>query len=165
MFQINDTVLYGIQGAYKITGITTKKICGKTSQYYVLTPIDSSTCITYIPVGNEAVEKKMRPLLSADEIYKLIHSMPDTDELWITDDNQRKEKYKQILANGDRKELIQMIKALYIHKKEQRAKGRKLHIADEHFLKDAEKMLYNEFSVVLNIAQDEVLPFIKKEIE
>ena len=37
-------------------------------------------------------------------------------------------------------------------------------MADERFLKDAEKMLYDEFALVLNIREEEVLPFIMEQI-
>ena len=53
-----------------------------------------------------------------------------------------------------------MIKALYIHKQQQKQRGRKLHLADEKFLRDAEKMLYDEFAYVLEISPNEVLNFI-----
>lgn len=38
-------------------------------------------------------------------------------------------------------------------------------MSDERFLKEAEKMLYDEFALVLNIREDEVLPFIMKQID
>lgn len=42
---------------------------------------------------------------------------------------------------------------------------KRLHISDESFLKDAEKLLYEEFAHVLNITKDQVLPFIMRQIE
>ena len=38
--------------------------------------------------------------------------------------------------------------------------GRKLHLCDENFMRDAEKLLNAEFSLVLNIAPNEVEGYI-----
>ena len=53
----------------------------------------------------------------------------------------------------------------YQHKREQEQKGRKLHISDERFFREAEKMLYDEFALVLHIQPDQVLPFILEQIQ
>ncbi len=58
-----------------------------------------------------------------------------------------------------------MIKALHFHQQEQQKKGRRLHISDERFMKEAEKMLYEEFAYVLNIRKEEVLPFILQQVQ
>ena len=58
-----------------------------------------------------------------------------------------------------------MIKALYFHQREQQKNGRRLHITDERFMKEAEKMLYEEFAYVLNIRKDQVLPFILNQVQ
>ena len=50
-----------------------------------------------------------------------------------------------------------MIKAIYAHKKEREAEGKRLHMSDERFLKDAEQILYNEFQYVLNMTSKEDL--------
>ena len=90
--------------------------------------------------------------------------MADMEPYWIGDENERKVRYKEILARGDRS-LIRLIKALYLHGQKLEAEGKKLHIADSHFLKDAEKALYDEFAHVLELQRGEVLPFIVSRIE
>lgn len=164
MYKINDTIMYGSQGACKIIAIEQKKICSKTCDYYVLQPTDGSKCTIYAPVGNEEIEKKMRRLLSAEEIYDIIDSMPDAECIWIDDEKQRKERYKKFIADGDRTQLVRMIKEIYIHKQELKSMRKKLHVSDEKFFKEAEKMLYNEFAAVLNIKPNEVLSFITDKI-
>lgn len=43
--------------------------------------------------------------------------------------------------------------------------GKHLYISDERFLKEAEKILYDEFQFVLKLQKNEVLPFIVQKIE
>jgi len=54
-------------------------------------------------------------------------------------------------------ELIRMIRLIRAHEQEQVRKGKRLHITDERFLKEAEKMVCEELSLVLDISRDEVL--------
>ena len=161
MFQINDVILYGTQGVCEITGIEEKIISGAKKKYYVLKPVKDQGATIYAPTENEQVLKKMRRLLTEGEINDLIDSMPEEKMIWIPNVNERKESYKQILAGGNHLELIQMIKAIYAHKQEREAEGKRLHMSDEHFFKDAEQILYNEFQYVLKLnSKDELMQYI-----
>ena len=40
-----------------------------------------------------------------------------------------------------------------------------MHVADERFFKTAEKILYDEFALVLEIEPQQVLPFVLQQIE
>lgn len=165
MFQINDTVIYGTQGACKISEIMQKKFAGKPMKYYVLKPIYDENSTVYIPVDNQGLVNKMRRLLSAREIHEIIQAMPDEECVWIENEHERKQAYKDIISRGDRLELVKLIKTLYFHQQAQQAKGRKLHMADERYFKEAEKLLYSEFALVLNIEPEQVVPFIANQIE
>lgn len=161
MFQVNDVILYGTQGVCEITGIEEKIISGAKKKYYVLKPVKDQGATIYAPTENEQVLKKMRRLLTEGEINDLIDSMPEEKMIWIPNVNERKESYKQILAGGNHLELIQMIKAIYAHKQEREAEGKRLHMSDEHFFKDAEQILYNEFQYVLKLnSKDELMQYI-----
>ncbi|MGN0497873.1 MAG: hypothetical protein ACI4F6_02215 [Acutalibacteraceae bacterium] len=49
--------------------------------------------------------------------------------------------------------------------KEKLACGKKFHSADERIMKDAEKILFEELALVLEIEPSEVLDFIHNELE
>ena len=165
MFQINDVLIYGTQGVCKIVDIVEKTISGAKKRYYVLKPIDDRSATIYAPTDNEIVMKKMRRLLSTEEINALIDSMPDEDTVWIANNSERKELYKRIIISGDHLELIKMIKAIYTHKQERKAAGKRLHISDLNFFKDAEQILYHEFQYVLNLSsKDDLMAYILNRI-
>lgn len=63
-------------------------------------PSDEKGPTIFAPVDNEHVLKKMRKLLSKKEIDNLIDSMPDKDPTWISNENERKEQYKSIIASA-----------------------------------------------------------------
>lgn len=165
MYQINDTVLYGTHGVCQIAEITQQSFGNPTKTYYVLKPVHNPSSTIYVPVDSEALTSKIRQVLSREEIYELIHSMPYEESYWIENEPERKERYREIIAKGDRHELIQMLKALYHHQQQQALRGKKLHAADERYFKEAEKLLYDEFALVLNIKPSQVLPFIMEQIQ
>ncbi|WP_368489824.1 CarD family transcriptional regulator [Clostridium sp. BJN0013] len=164
MYRINDIILYGIQGVCKIIDITEKEIEGKRREYYVLKPVYDSNSTIFIPVHSEKLVAKMRRILSTEEIYALIKAIPSESTVWIDNETLRREKYSAILTSGDRTALVRLIKTLYLHQKMQREKGRKLHVSDERFMKDAERMIYDEFAYVLHIKCEQVLPFILEQL-
>lgn len=96
----------------------------------------------------------------------MIQGMSEEKTKWIANAAVRKEKFKEILREGKREELIALIKSVYLHKQQLIEEGKKkLHVADENAMKDAERMLYDEFAYVLKIERSEVLPFIMEQIE
>lgn len=165
MFAIGDIVLYGTNGVCKIVGTDEKEIEGDLIEYLVLKPVYDENSTLFVPKKNKVLLSKIRSVMSAEEIYELIKAIPDEDTIWINDENDRKVKYQSIINEGDRKKLVQLIKTLHLHKLSQQGKGRKLHQSDENLLKQAEKLLHDEFAIVLNIQPNEVVPFIMQQIE
>ena len=165
MYKVEDIVTYGVNGVCKITAIEEKDIMGSKKTYYVMKPLNSDKSTYYVPFDNEKLLSKIHKLLSQDDINKLIDTMPNEKTLWIDNERERRECYKKIIANGNHSELIRMIKAIYYEKSTREAKGKNLHISDERFLKDAEKILYDEFRYVLNLSESDVMSYIISRIE
>ncbi len=166
MLKVGERVLYGAAGACTITEIC-KRQFGDAGEreYYVLVPIHDGRSTLYVPVDNEALRAKMKKLLSAEEIEALIDSMPQEEPAWIEDEKQRQEQFKATLKNGDRREIMGMTKALYNHRKYMMSMGRKLHSCDEKVFREAEKLLCDEFAVVLGMKPAEVMPFIVRRLD
>lgn len=164
-FPIGTMILYGTDGVCTISQVVMRKFRSSSKDYYVLKPLYNETATIYIPVGNEACESKMRPVLSKSEILAVIDSLPGRDAMWIEDENDRKELYRDAISGGDRVQLIGIIKALYTRRRELEEAGKHLHAADERFFKEAERLLYDEFAAVLGLDKADVLPFILEKLE
>ena len=165
MFKINDVVVYGSQGVCEIVDIAEKKIDGASKSYFVLKPKTDRGATFYVPTWNEKAWGKMRKVMSKNDIDTLIDSMPTKTPTWIANENERKETYKKILASGNQAAIISMVQALFIHKKEREAEGKRLHMSDEHFMKDAEQLLYNEWQYVLNVDKVSLMEYFFRRIE
>lgn len=166
MFQVNDVIVYGAQGVCKIAGIEEKAVNGVKRQYFVLKPVNDRAATIFAPTDNIHVLKKMRKLLTAEQIHALIDSMADGEATWIEDEAERRKVYKEIISGGDHRELIRLIKAIYAHKTQREAQGKRLHMSDERFFKDAEQILYNEFQYVLQLSsKDDLMTYILSRIQ
>lgn len=86
MFQVNDVIIYGAQGVCKITGTEEKTVNGRKKTYFVLKPVGDQGATIFAPTDNELVLRKMRRLLTKNEIHQLIASMPEENAVWVWKD-------------------------------------------------------------------------------
>ena len=164
MFAKNDYIIYGTTGVCKITGIEKKKFnTSAEREYYILKPAYDPNSTIYAPVDNNIIN--IRKIMTVKEVYDLIMAMPDNKTIWIDDINLRKEKYNEILKKGDKVELVKLIRTLYLEKQKKKNEGKKLYVGHEKIMSEAQRLLHEEFALVLNIKVDEVLPFILGELE
>ena len=163
MYKIGSIVVYGTEGLCKICDITERTFGKETSEYYVLSPLSNEAETVFVPKNNEKVLKRMRPILSKERASELLEAAPSEYGEWVENDRERQQMYKQILLCGSSEDLLMMTRALYLHQIELLERGRKLLAADERFLKEAEKMLFEELAYVFNITVAEVLPLITRK--
>ena len=151
MFEIGQQVVYGSHGICMITGMEQQNSGEKTIKYLVLEPLHQSGSRFLIPTHNTAAMSKLQKLLTKEEVVQLLHSEEVHTLCWIEDEGKRKQTYREMMGRGDRVQLMAMLYTLYQHKAQQAASGRKMHLCDDNFLRDTEKLLTNEISVVFNM--------------
>ena len=164
MFEIGETVSYGTTGVCVIDSEIEKNVKGVNRKYLVLKPVFQNNATVYVPEDNETLLSRIRKVLTAGEVEELISQIPGYNTKWIANDNERIKLFRQILVSGDREQLTKMVRMLYLHRKNLYSKGRKLHSTDEHFLKDAQTVLFGEFAVALGIRPEEVESYIDRKI-
>lgn len=165
MLQINSYIIYGANGVCKINDIRKEKLCGTKQTYYVLSPIDNASSTIYVPVDNEALVSKMKSVLKREEIVSLIEDVKDRMLPWISDNKERGDYYTIVLSRGDRREILALIRTIYRKRLELTAQRKKLWAVDENALKRAEKIINDEFSLVLGIAPENVPGFIRETLQ
>lgn len=163
-FSVGEYVMYGTSGVCRLSGIEKRNFDGQNEmEYLMLEPLNSSTSKYYIP--SDSAENKIRKLLSKDEINSLIDEMPKTEEIWVNDTSQRKAVFNSIIKSDDYKKIISMVKSLHSRKIKKISDGKRLSSSDENFMKRAENLMYQEFSAVLGINQEDVEKYITDRIE
>ncbi len=146
MYSCGDRVLYGIHGVCEILTVEERKVDRKKIQYYVLEPVAQPGARFYVPTQNAAAVSKMRTVMTMEQLDQLLCSEEVRQDSWIADENQRKQHYRELITSGDRLSLLRMVRSLHCHKEQQREAGKKFHLSDENFLRDAERLLNSEFS-------------------
>lgn len=164
MFQYGDQVVYAGHGVCKVLDLEYKVIDRKKIEFFVLQPLSHPETRFFVPTQNQIAVAKMQPIVTKEEIDKLLTDVSVAELCWIDEENLRKQKYRELLSGGDRAGLICMMRAAYKHKLEQISAGRKFHLCDENFLRDAERLLNSEFGLVLNVDEDGVAEYIKKHL-
>ncbi len=164
VFQPGQKLLYGVHGVCTVVGIEQRKVDRKLVEYYCLSPIDQNTSNFYIPTGNPAAVSKLHPLMTKAELEDLMQAVKNIPAAWIADENRRKQHYRDLMATLDRQAMIATVGALVQHKNAQLVAGKKLHLCDENFLRDAQKLIAGEFSLVLGIAKAEVQQYIQNAL-
>ncbi len=164
-FQCEDRVVYGIHGVCQIIGLESRKVDHKMVEYYVLAPCSQSDARYYVPVHNQAAVSKMRKLLSPAELNALLDSDEVQQDCWISEENLRRERYRTLISRGDCTQLICMVRCLLQQKQCQLEAGRKFHISDENFLKDAKRLISAEVSEILCMPLPEVEEYLRTRLE
>lgn len=160
MYRIGDTLLYGTEGVCKIEEICEMKIGGAKAEYYVLQPVYREGSKVFVPVGNELLTAKMRPILTAEEIGFMLRSVCEEDTPWIENAADRKAEFQKNLRSDDRMELLRMLRMLYLRRKKLQENGKRLRTNDDQMLRDAQKLLGEEFAPVLGISRREVPEYL-----
>lgn len=155
MYRLLQMVVYGIHGVCRVLELEDRIVDKKAVTYYVLEPVSQPGARFYIPSHNAAAMAKLRPLTQKEALQQMLSDRADVAP-WIPDENQRKQHYRQFLGNMDAKELVRMIRCLEAYRLSQAQLGRKLHICDENFLRDAKRILTSEISYVLELDEKDV---------
>lgn len=161
MFQVSQLVVYGAHGVCRILQMEDRVVDRQNVSYYVLEPVTQPGTRYLIPSHNPAAVAKMRPLLEKEQLLAML-SRDTAQPAWIPDENRRKQLYRQVITSGDAGTLIGMLHLLEEHKRTQAEAGRKLHLCDENFMRDAQKVIGGEISAVLEIPEKDVPAYLRQ---
>ncbi|WP_124100789.1 CarD family transcriptional regulator [Ruminococcus sp. Marseille-P6503] len=160
----NEYVMYHAAGLCRFKEIVRRCFDGKTQRdYIVLEPEDSDKSIYYVPC--DTADKRLRRLMTKEEIYALIDSIPDIAPCECGDRNENKLIFSSVLKSDDCEKIISLIKSLYLKREDRLSRGGHLTAAEENAMKAAEHTVYQEFAAVLDIAPESVKDFIAERIE
>lgn len=160
MFKIGDYVAHYKEGVCEVTSIGKLDIsCSdKKKEYYTLKPIYDAGGTLYTPVENE--KRQIREVITSEEARALIDDMLNIETIGVTDEKRRELLYREALMKNQCRDWIAIIKTSYTRKMKRIASGKKVINVDDKYLNIAEKFLYGEFAVALDMSKDEVKGYI-----
>lgn len=165
MFQIGDYIIYGMNGVCVVENIgeIETEVVPKDRIYYTLRPYYSDRSTIFTPTDNQKV--KMRSILTKEEAISLLNSIHHIDCLWVNDEKGREMEYKEAIKQYDCKQLLKIVKSLYLSRKEKLADGKKVPARDEKYYHMAEDSLYGELALSLRLEIEETKDLVLSKIE
>lgn len=165
MFKKGDYIVYGSTGICVIEDITTMDLPGiaKERLYYVMLPYRRNGNKIFTPVDNPKM--KLRRILTKEETLALIDEIPAMEQVGITEEKLREQKYKEYVRSCECRNWIRMLKTLKQRNRERMKQGKKITATDERYCKLAEDNLYTEFSISLDVPKEEIQAYIENRLQ
>ena len=160
MFEVSQTIAYSSIGACKINEIAKNNLTGELREYYVLQPVNNEKNVIYVPVDNEKLVSRIHILPTTKELKLLISQVKDDSLDWIDNTVERSQKFRSILADGDLKNNMILLRELHKRSLYLTGIGRHLPKSDEYIYKDCSKLVVSQISAVLGVADDEALKMV-----
>ena len=88
--------------------------------------------------------------------------MSEIDTIGVTNEKQREAMYKNALLHNQCREWVSLIKTSYGRNKERIQAGKKTINIDERYMSSAEKFLYGELAVAMEMPRDKVSGYVKE---
>lgn len=154
MYEIGTLVLYDKRGVYKVESVGTPPVHGASGDYYKLCAVFSSSNETiYTPVDTTS---SMRPLISSSEAanYLELFSRLEPHAYRFSKTMDLTAHYRNMLASHKVEDCLLLIKEIHVRQKEMSQQKKRLGQMDTQYLKLAEKMICEEFAVVLDTTPD-----------
>ena len=130
----------------------------KKATYYVMSPLDDKSLTIDFPTEDKM--NLLRNVIPTNEAKELIKKIPEISPLEDINEKNIESKYKEMLKTGSYEDLIKIIKTTYLRNEDRINNKKKISEKDDNFFKLAEKYLYNELSISLNMSVEEVKNYI-----
>jgi len=165
MFEVGEYIIFATNGVCKVEAVGKLEMNNVSEEklFYTLTPIYAPETKVFTPVDNDKVI--MRPVLSREEAWALINDIINIEAISVADDKSREEIFKEAIKKCDCRELVKIIKTLYLRKQARLRAGKKAASCDERYFKMAEGNLYEELALALEIDKNEVESVIAQRVE
>ena len=153
--------VHGNDGICEVKDITQLELPGGSSkrQYYLLVPQKEKNGRIYSPVESSKVQT--RKVITKQEADTLIREIPAIQAAWVENEKLRENVYKEAIKSCDLRELVKIIKNMYLRRQERISSGKKATVLDDRYFKLAEDKLYSELVFVTGKDRNQ----IEKQIE
>ena len=117
----------------------------------------------YVPI--DKLDETTRTVMTEEEAEDLLKRIPEINEVWIRNDKEREQNYKNAIQSNDPEKLVGIIKLIYQRKKNRQEQGKKSTVIDGKYFDIAENLLYSELELVMKKSRNEIVEIIKTYCE
>jgi len=166
-YEVGAHIRYGGVGICLIARIEEVPYPGDrpTRLCYVLKSVTKAGMEITVPLDHEVLCAKIQPIRTKKEIEALIaDAVSQEPQEWQSVRKLRTTEFRRVISGGDAAELMQLIRCIWERRKHLHKTGKHLSAADDNALKDAERILVDEFSFSLNLPAGEVNRYLAERL-
>ena len=162
MYQIGDLVVYGSIGVCRVDGFSHPD-SSSSKLFYCLSPL-YQTGVIHTPV--ESGKVPLRPVMTAEAANDLLSHLSGIHvEIYKERTIQQlAQKYQSVLQTGDPLQLLSLSLSVQEKRRQAEAQNRRLGMVDERYGRQAERLLFGELAVALNMSMDEIPQLISSRL-
>lgn len=125
--------------------------------YYILSSFQDSSLHIEVPVDKGL--ELLRNVISKEEAMNIIRMIPSVSIIQI-EERFLESEYKNLLRGDSHLDLIKIIKTTYERNDFRKNTGKKISEKDDYYFQKAEKFLYSELSIALDMNYDDTKDYI-----
>lgn len=138
----------------------TCKIIGKEDGYYKLVPINDTSIKYKVPVNSNFLKK----VITKEEIDRLLLEIPEINTIDLGE-KQIEQEYKELMKSGTHEDLVKIIKTSYLRNQIRILNNKRISEIDDEYFRRAEKYLYEEIGIVLNLSFENTKEYIINKLK
>ena len=167
MFSPGQCVIYGANGVCTVDGVREMQLPydDEAQSYYVLKPASKPGSTIYVPMGNEPLVGRLRPLLDKAGLDDVLQRVKGREMPWPEDRTARHQEFNALLARRDQEEMLLMLRCIYARRRSLKKAGKHLPGMDDDIMHSCEKLLTQEFSLCLQIPPEEVGEYLHNALD
>lgn len=166
MYQSGDLVVYGSTGVCRVVDVVNPYSHGpeRNKPFYQLDPIYQEGTI-YTPVNGGKV--LMRPVMSTKDAQNLIDLIPSVNVEPFRERTLQllAQRYQSALQSGDCLNLLKLTMSVRAKRAQAESRNRRLGAVDEKYGRQAERLLFGELAVALDIPMEQVKSYIATRVD
>jgi len=160
MYKVGDKVVHAREGLSTIVNVTTMA----DREYFVVHTDGGKGENIYVLTSN--TNNIIRPIMNAEQAKDVLAYMQTVKAEFISNTKQRRDQYKRRLLSGNVNDLAYLSVQLYFfHYYNSIGQVVKLGPTDIQMLKDAEKILFDEFALSFNMERENVREFAESYLK
>lgn len=138
----------------------TCKIIEKEDGYYRLVPVNDTSIKYKVPVNSNFLKK----VITKEEIDRLLLEIPEINTIDLGE-KQIEQEYKELMKSGTHEDLVKIIKTSYLRNQIRILNNKRISEIDDEYFKRAEKYLYEEIGIVLNLSFENTKEYIINKLK
>lgn len=138
----------------------TCKIIEKEEGYYRLVPVNDTSIKYKVPVDSNFLKK----VITKEEIDRLLLEIPEINTIDLGE-KQIEQEYKELMKSGTHEDLVKIIKTSYLRNQIRILNNKRISEIDDEYFRRAEKYLYEEIGIVLNLSFENTKEYIINKLK